>query len=150
MMKESPFDSLYVRTLRHFHPEKDGYLQFGVGEILLITNTLVNYSRSSKISWQWYAQKVSRNSKGEQGLIPRLESFSEIDENEESKTADDEENVAKKGMPSSERKKSKRSASDVKKWLMRKPSLNRKKKNKESKETEKVDTSPFYEILWDK
>ena len=64
-------------------------------------------------------------------------SFSEIDENEESKTADDEDNVAKKGMPSSERKKSKRSASDVKKWLMRKPSLNRKKKNKESKETEK-------------
>ena len=65
-----------------------------------------------------------------------MDSFSEADENEENKAADDEVEM-KKGLASNERKKAKRSASDVKKWLMRKPSINRKKKEKDSKAVEK-------------
>ena len=41
-----------------------------------MTNTLVNYSKTNRsISWQWYAEKVSRNAAGEQGFVPRLERY---------------------------------------------------------------------------
>lgn len=70
----------------------------------------------------------------------KFDSFSETDENEENKANDDGEVVMKKGIASNERKKAKRSASDVKKWLMRKPSINRKKKEKDTKTVEKGKT----------
>ena len=66
----------FHRTVRPSEGCKDGYLKFSVGEILHVTNTLANYSRTSRnISWQWYAEKVSRNAAGEQGFVPRLERY---------------------------------------------------------------------------
>ena len=74
-------------------------------------------------------------------------SFSENDEHDGSIPGDIKEVVPNKATQSSHGKKAKRSASDVRRWLMKKPSINRKKKEKDIKERNSEIGMSFVDLL---
>lgn len=60
----------------------------------------------------------------------------ESEERDEAQPQGDDEAVSNKAVTSNQKRKAKRTASDVKKWLIKRPSFSRKKKEKETKEVD--------------
>ncbi|EDO46339.1 predicted protein [Nematostella vectensis] len=77
ILKEPPYDSVYVRTIQPYKALSHDELDFTVGETLHVINTRANYDQARQ-SWKWVAMRARKDGRTvDEGLIPCMGSLPE-------------------------------------------------------------------------